>query len=487
MKFVCFLAALLFAAHAQDQRTPAANASVSGTVKDAITGKPLAGYNVSTFVHGVWLNDMIIQNRDTFQAQAVTDAQGRYRLSDLPPDIYRIEVRSREFGSNLERRITVAGHDLEGVDFSLKVDGIISGRVLDENKDPVPDMSVWLISREYYYGQLGYFFKGAGKTNDRGEYSIPRVQAGHPYLLMAEKVERTIPAHSDVPLDPKLRRRTPRRTFYPGAPDREGGAIVSVRPGEHREGVDIELKKSPNYCAEGVLSGSSGPASVSFGITAMQPSDGQSSSGGLMTAIPSGTSGPDGKFRVCNLSPGAYRLTAYEPRVGENSELTMGAHALVPIVITDQDVKNVRVTLTPGIRVEGEVVLDGPVPAKPITARAGVSIQPLLRSNLPGEMYNSRVGIAGTFSFDGLVLGDYAVSSYMTARGYYIKDITSAGNSVMYGSVRVGASPDGAGLRIVVGNDGATLNAAVSDKDGNPQADMQVLVLPREITSEAML
>lgn len=487
MKTLLLSICALAAAHAQ-QQTPAANASVSGTVKDAGTGKPLANFNVSTYVNSTWLNDTILMSSTSKQVKAVTDEQGKYRLGDLPPGPYRIVANSAEFGGKFfTRRITMAGHDLEGIDFSVKANGVISGKVVDENKEPVPGITVHLVSREYYNGVLGYFFKVDAQTNDRGEYTLNRVEAGHPYLVMAEKRERRMPAYSEVPLDPKLRRRTPMRTFYPNSPAKEGGAPLTVQPGEHREGVDIELRKSQNYCVAGVISGPMGPASFQFGIEGISPSNGVSSGGGMVGMAPGGTTGPDGKFRICNLSPGGYRFTAFEEGPSQGMILAMGNHAMVSLAITDQDLANVHVNLNAGPRLDGEVALDGPVPVTPITARVLVSIRPLLRSPMPGENFGTRVDIPGAFSFSGLMLSDYGVSALINAPGFYIKDATWAGSSVMYLPLHMGDAMEGVGLRIVAANDGASLTAAVTDKDGNPAADMQVLVLPREISSEAML
>ncbi|HEY6293113.1 MAG TPA: hypothetical protein VI455_16300, partial [Terriglobia bacterium] len=230
-----------------------------------------------------------------------------------------------------------------------------------------------------------------------------------------------------------------------------------------------------------------GPTSVPFGITGLQPSDGQSASGGLMALAPGGRTGPDGKFRICDLSPGTYRFMAWEMGAGQGLQQALGNHALVPLSIGDQDLANVKINLAPGPELTGEVVLEGPAPVTPIDAKVPVMLSPLLRSNLPGENFNVRSGIPDTFSFRGLVMSDYTVHASINAPGFYIKDVTYSGNSVLYQPLHMAGAIEGAGLRIAVANDGATLKAAVTDKDGNPGADMQVLVLPQEISSEAML
>jgi uncharacterized GH25 family protein len=463
-------------AHAQQP-----NAAISGTVRDAATGKPLAGFNVSTDVNATWMNDTIFQTADTRQVHAVTDENGRYLLSDLPPATYRLQTRGADFGSSRERRVTLAGRELDNMDFRVKVDGTISGRVLDENKEPVPGITVYLISREYYYGILGYFIKGSGLANDRGEYTIQRVEAGHPYFVMAETLPRRMPAHSEVPLSPKLRRRAAIRTFYPNSPNKEGGAPITVRPGEHRENADIELRKSQNYCVEGTVTGPTGPAAFRFGVET-QPSSGMSSTGGLYSLPPGGATGPDGKFRVCDLTPGVYRFTAWQT-AGQK----LGDHAMLPFTIGDRDIANFNVALSAGPTLNGEVLLDGPAPAEPLTTKINVSLGALLRSGLQGENFYVRSSTPGTFSFTGLVLGDYGVRATANSPGFYVKSIDYAGNDLRYEPLHMGSAMEGVPLRVIIARDGATLSVIAADKDNQPAADMQVLIMPKEIAAEAVL
>ena len=98
------------------------------------------------------------------------------------------------------------------------MNGVIKGKVLDENKEPLPGMMVFLVSKEYFLGSVGHFIRGVARTNDRGEYTLPMVDAGHPFLLMAQTNELKLPARSEAPLNPKLRRPVPMRTCIPVRP-----------------------------------------------------------------------------------------------------------------------------------------------------------------------------------------------------------------------------------------------------------------------------
>lgn len=474
----------IFAAAVALAQTPEPNASVSGIVKDAATGQPLADYLISTSVNATWSGDTIFTNPNTRQVQSTTDEQGRYRLADLPAGAYRISARPAKasFLNLVTRRITLAGRDLEKVDFAVVVDGTISGRVLDENKEPVPGLRVYLVSREYYLGVLGYFVRYTSKsTDDRGEYQLTNIPAGHPFLLLTEKRDLRIPAHSEVPLDPKLRRRTPMRTWYPNSPVKEGASVIVLRPGEHRERTDIDLRKSQSYCVDGTLEGPQGPAALAFSIEPLTPSSGTSGSGGMYMSAPGATTGPDGKFRICDLYPGSYRLSV------EARDARPAFFAVAPVTITDRDLHNVKAAASTGLPLEGEVAWDGEAPAEPENAKVSILLQPLLRARNLGEQLDARVTIPGTFRLDALFLDDYTVRTTLNAPGLYIKDVTYAGRSVRFEPLRLGSAMAGAGLRVVVARDAATLGARVADKEGNPVADIRILMMPAEFNSDGML
>ena len=481
MRLLFLLATAAFAQNAPK------TAAVSGMVKDSVTGKPLANYNISTYVGATWVNNTIFMGSSPKQVKSVTDDQGRYRLADLPAGTYRLDASNAEsFGTRAVKRIMVSGQDLDGIDFTVRQSGSISGRVVDENKEPVPGLRVYLVSREYFHGVLGYFLKEGGRTDDRGRYTISRVEPEHPYLLVAEKMEQRLPVHSEAPLDPKLRRRVPMPTFYPNSPLKEGASSITIRPGEHRDQVDIEIKKGPNFCAEGTLAGPMGAARLAFTIEVAQPAFGNSSTGGMIGPLPGATTGDDGKFRICDLAPGDYRIGVSEPVSGVGVSRKMGNHALVPITIADRDLSRLEIVASGGPTLNGEVVWDADAPAEPVTVRVSLPLTPLLRGGLPGENPFARVDIPGTFEIPSLVVGDYALRAMINAPGMYVKDVTYAGHSVMNQPLHAGESMSDS-LRVVIARDAATIHAQVNNKDGQPLADMQVIVLPAGASSEAVL
>ncbi len=213
--------------------------SISGVVLDAGTGAPLEGISVYTR-HG--LREVI----------AKTDAQGRYELKDLSPGEYRVSAFNRT--TTATKVLTLGpGQELKGVAFRVLARGTITGKILDENKEPVAGVVVWLVHRQYFLGGLRYRFGGRSVSDDRGAYQLTTVMPGRSYLVLAERWPSKMNAVSSAPADPKLRRQAMVPTYFPNSPSIEGAQALVLRPGETREEVDIYMARSPSYCIAGTL------------------------------------------------------------------------------------------------------------------------------------------------------------------------------------------------------------------------------------------
>jgi protocatechuate 3,4-dioxygenase beta subunit len=471
---VLLLAASLAMAQTDGNNRPANNpptASVSGMVRDKVSKQPLANYIVST----------------SGNRQITTDASGKYTLTNLPPGRYGIEAQGAErFLPQVKRMVAVAGQDLESIDLDVPMDGIISGRVLDENREPVPGAWVHLISHEYYLGTAGYFYTSVlGHADDQGQYLLAQVPAGRPYLLLASQAATSIPAHSAAPLNPKFRKPATVRTWYPNSPDREGAVPVVLGYGEHREGTDIEMKRSPNYCVEGVTTGPNGPMAMRFQIEALQPSSGSTSTGGAYVMAPNGITGADGKLRICDLTPGTYRVQIATPNSHGETLTNLG---VTDVVVKDEDLRGIKFVASPGQTLEAEVVWDTPPPGAPPSVKLSLHLQPTLRTGNPGtaDWEAKDTDVPGDLLFQNLFLDDYAVQPTVKGKGLYVKDVTYAGRSVRYEPLRYGSAMQGSGLRVVVARDGGTIAAVVADKDGNPVADARVALFAADAGSEGL-
>jgi hypothetical protein len=203
--------------------------------------------------------------------------------------------------------------------------------------------------------------------------------------------------------------------------------------------------------------------------------------------VPEGAAGPDGTIRVCDLPAGEFELAVHlAPATGEVPEF----FAATPVLITDRDVTGIVVTPAPKLAIPGEIVWDGAAPATPAGRRMSVIAWPLTRRfglSQPASRVQAVSDVPGSFQMEALI-DDYRLDeSGRPPDGAYVKDITYGGRSVLYTPFRPGTATGEGGLRVILGLDGGTIAANVTDRKGNPVPDVRVVAIPRTVNSEGAM
>ena len=199
--------------------------ALSGTVRDAATGAPVAGATVS-----------ICPNTGTTSCWdiAVADAAGHYRFDDVPPWTVALIAASR---AHLTQRravpvTVVAGFELTGVDFSLTPGSRISGTVRRAaTGEPLANVDVLVWSGNTYLDRT--------TTDANGNYRSRGLDTGI-YLLHTSASEVS-PAVANQLYSGK------NCAFFC---DHSGGTPVAVTLGQETTGIDFALD------AGGTISGS---------------------------------------------------------------------------------------------------------------------------------------------------------------------------------------------------------------------------------------
>jgi len=111
-----------------------------------------------------------------------TDADGRFAMKAREPGKYRFRVMrtgfvGMEYGAHGPSRPGTVlsldrGAHLKEVNFRLTPHAVLTGRVVDEDGDPLAGVQVQLARMGYAQGQRRLSYSNGASTDDRGEYRI---------------------------------------------------------------------------------------------------------------------------------------------------------------------------------------------------------------------------------------------------------------------------------------------------------------------------
>src|SRR5947209_6275097 len=324
-------------------------------------GKGLAGVTVT--LRAANMGGFAVQSSQDLP-QAKTDADGNYRITDIPvgsylvapvAPVYTVPGAGRLTSGN-EPIVITGGDTISDVDFSLVPGGVITGRVTDTEGRPVIEQSVSLQSVDQTNQQGGprIVAPGSWRTDDRGVYRIYGVPEGH-YKVSVGAQQRMsgysgMNAYSTI-----MGQKSYMQTFHPDTTDSTQAAIVEVAEGAEVSNVDITVGRTvEEYSVTGRVLDSSSNAplpNIPFTLSILGGGVNRQRAIGLM-ALPI-VSDSAGAFRVDNIPPGRY-LVSVARQSGNNS---WGQSQ--PFDVINQDVSGVEIKATIGANVSGVVTLEG--------------------------------------------------------------------------------------------------------------------------------
>lgn len=339
---------------AQQAPAPAlTTAAISGVVKDGATGQPLTGVVLELRAPSTGAPLARITRQ-------ITDERGRYVFRDLAAGRGYVVTAVRPgyidggFGQSAAFGPTGGlelsdGEWFASAHITLWKPAAISGRVVDEANEPVVGAYVRALARVTIAGAPQLLAGPATQTDDRGEYRIAGLGAGH-YVIMVPSPSATVPGDAPMgvlgapapPLqvDPITRMSTAPRTnalldpvnghrvvtgnhltppprsdagarvytmaFHPGVATVEAAPSVTVALGEERSGVDVALRP---VSAVNVFGRVSAPPEGLKGLLLRLVPVGLEGMGNGAEAATSLVAG-DGTFAFLMVAPGDYVIDA---------------------------------------------------------------------------------------------------------------------------------------------------------------------------------
>lgn len=190
----------------------------------------------------------------------VTDADGRFELKGLDPGRYRLRASrlgyvTYEYGQRKPDDpgavLTLrAGQELKDLQFRLIPSAVIAGRILDEDGEALPGVSVSALREVYKEGKRSLSTKATVETNDLGEYRLYGLAPGR-YFVSAVFPQWNRFGSRDDAEDPTAGPQGYAKMYYPGTPEAAKANSFSIKAGEEIPSVEILMRQMQVYRIRG--------------------------------------------------------------------------------------------------------------------------------------------------------------------------------------------------------------------------------------------
>jgi hypothetical protein len=478
---VLAIAANLFAQSpgpSDSRRAEDASCTVTGRVVTATEGDPLKSARISLIPE---------HNRSHNQIYAVSsDSDGHFTLKDIPPGSYQFLASHTGFveqhykaGTNDSGPLFSlrSGEKVSDVLFRLTAAAVITGRVTNEDSDPMQRVEVLALRRpseeemedddEPSRHKAEMQPVASAQSDDRGQYRIFGLKPGE-YFIRAE--DSFMPQSGRVPVDESFwvlhklgSEYAP--VYFPGVIQQSQAQVIPIKAGEEAQ-ADITMRRVKTVEISGRLIGPNGPAASAF--VSLEPIE-----GGGFDFDRQDTTDEKGNFRLRNVPEGRYYVIALLRQEGTYNYQSRARHK---IEVAGDNIEGLTISLNAGVTIQGALKLDGS------TSVSLDGIQIALRAVDEDSQFggSSQTKKDGSFEIDSVPEGSYSIHVWGLDPKAYIKSARIGPDDLLEKGLQIEADSSGK-IELAIAADGAQLEGSVSDDDG-PMIGARVRLAPDPLT-----
>lgn len=453
--------------------------AISGQVVNASTGEPVR--RATVYLRRTDSSPGVTTISVTHSVS--TDASGHFAIDKIEPGTYRLAAERSGFivAQYGARGPGKAGTPLtlergqKSTDLLLRLTphSVISGRVLDEDGEPVMGVEVQVSRLQYMQGRKQLARSGGSTTNDLGEYRVFGLAPGR-YFLSANYRPNPIAAGAAIAAGEGAYV----STYYPSTPDPSAAAPLDVTPGSQLARIDVTLARRRTVTVRGTVvneavpeSGPGGPvlpANMSVILSAVNPlGAGRENSHGAQVS-------PQGTFEILGVVPGSYLLSAVAMIPGKAART-----ARVPLQVGAANMEGIAVTIHAPLTVTGHVRVEGETAEN--LSKLHVLLLPLEAGAMVyGPLPDQPLKPDGSFQLPEVNADRYRVTVNPLPDGFFVKSMRCANVDVQTNGLDVsGGAP--AQLEIVVSPNAGRVSGSVLDpKTQKPVSGVFAVLVPQE-------
>jgi len=474
LAFVFFFLSASLCATAQPPSPAPKSSSITGIVIKEPGSEPLKKVLVQVIAEN---------QKEGGNYTATTDTDGRFHIENVQPGRYRLFLERTGFVGVNERGLqgdtnifTVQrGQALDDLVFRMLPTATISGRITDEDGDPLAGVSV--LAQKKKPGGASRENVASVTTNDLGEYRLSGLFTGQYWIVAIpqpdfrdyapkKKSQATDQGANGDDSQPETRYLT---TYYPGTYDIAQASAVAVKAADEVP-VNFTLVPARTYHVRGIITGIAPGQKASVELFSKTGDAYRANS----TEI-----GADGQFEVRGVGPGSYTLRA---SAGTDSQ-TMTARQDITVVAGDVD--GVKLVPLRSFTISGLLTIEG----KGDVTRYSPVLRPAEITNDAGLfmsrdlfVINASPDRIGNFSWKNVDPGNYIVQIFGgDGQPFFLKSATLGGQDISGGFTASGP----AGLNLIVSTLGGVIEGTVIAKekdvdDAHPVPNAAVVAVPEE-------
>jgi len=459
-------------------------AKLQGQVINQVTGEPVRKANLG-----------LKPESGGATLKAATDNEGKFSIENIDPGRYTLGADRQGFvtqnygarrpsgpGTTLELKTSQVLKDLS---FKLTPQGVIAGRVIDDDVEPVSGVSVQVLQYKYLLGKKRLIpaVNTLVLTNDLGEFRAPNLSPGRYYVATSPQKIADIQSGTERAAAAKGETEGPIPTYYPNATDPSTASPVDVGPGAEVRGIDVRLRKARVFRVTGkVMNAATGmPMNPAMLMVFRKQAGGMSTIPVSMYMV----QGDKGAFELRNIPPGSYSMLAMSTNPQDMMMMMQS------VDVTEQDIEGMVISLGSGVEIPVTAKLEGVQPPPdqdasngdkkqdPATDLSNVRIVLNLEDNPMASLSTVQIGKDNKALLKKVSIDHYRLIVVGLPRGTYLKSAKYGDRDVLESGIDLRQGAAGS-LDLVIAAPAAQLTGTVHNDKGEPVPGAMVTLVPKD-------
>jgi hypothetical protein len=451
---------------------PEDQCTIEGNVLNAATGEPLRKAHLMLRRQG--------DSQDNSYS-TVTDSAGHFLMDHVDPGRYMLSASRNGFVTqqyspqgSTRRAATITldrAQNMTQIRFRLTPEGVITGRILDQDGDPMPNVMVQVLRFSYARGRKQLMPMNSEQTNDLGEYRLHDLAPGKYYIGATWHAPQFQAQGNVIPTGPAQARAAAEEgyaaTYYPNTANPDAASTIEVTPGAVIRGVDISLLQTRTVRVSGrVVSLLTNRAMRNVNVFLMRRDNPYQ-----MVRLGARVTDPSGSFTVRGVVPGSYFLQADSFEDGKRQTARMS------LDVGSTNLENVQISIGPAAEIAGRIAYDGSNTTDPKPGSVRVMLESRAADPMGGAG-GSLLKEDGTFIIQNVTANSYNVGVYGLNGNWYLKSVRLGDTDITETGIDFSQGVTPAELVVTISSDGGQLEGSVQDAKQSPAIGAQVTLIP---------